>query len=252
MQNIIARNTVLGAIAAIFTLTTTSASAAIVTITYDGVVSSGFDQTGVFGPANTALDGDAFRVVYKFDTSQGVANLSPTYNTIYGGSAIGTTSPWLRTVATINGVSTNVNGGFYSEIVGSNIGNFSVQFASVVDSVQMTDINNITTVGQDQISTIAYGYPGNLPATIDQPFYVNTTGDLVSGNLSIFDYVSDANGNYISARFANADLATTSITETIDGGVPEPATWVVLMLGFGAAGAVLRRRGQGPMSTRHG
>lgn len=40
------------------------------------------------------------------------------------------------------------------------------------------------------------------------------------------------------------DLTITPIT-----GVPEPATWAMLMLGLGAIGAVLRRRGVGGLSS---
>ncbi len=37
-------------------------------------------------------------------------------------------------------------------------------------------------------------------------------------------------------------LQEVAFAEGVTGGVPEPATWAMMILGFGAAGSVLRRR----------
>jgi hypothetical protein len=66
-----------------------------------------------------------------------------------------------------------------------------------------------------------------------------------SGNVSVFwlfDF-GTIGANYITLDhtrgFSNAALYTTG---TPPSGVPEPATWAMMLVGFGAAGAGLRRR----------
>jgi hypothetical protein len=50
-------------------------------------------------------------------------------------------------------------------------------------------------------------------------------------------------GNYIlAAGTANGDIAGGGGGGGGNGGIPEPATWSLMILGFGAAGAMLRRR----------
>ena len=57
----------------------------------------------------------------------------------------------------------------------------------------------------------------------------------------------DINGNFVSfaaldpgSRYENWTFASQDIVPT--GGVPEPATWAMLISGFGAAGSMIRRR----------
>ena len=59
-----------------------------------------------------------------------------------------------------------------------------------------------------------------------------------------------ANGVYETITFGanqHGFLTVSGIGDTggggATGGVPEPATWALMILGFGAAGAALRRRG---------
>ena len=55
-----------------------------------------------------------------------------------------------------------------------------------------------------------------------------------TGTLELF-YWDSNNGD-------NTEHVTASITQPGGGGVPEPATWTMLISGFGLAGAMLRRR----------
>src|ERR1700730_7174197 len=96
----------------------------IVYVTYTGIVSYGYDQTGVFGPANTFLTGDPYTTTYTFDTTKGVTYSSPTYNYALGGygSATGQPSPSLGAVVTINGHSVAIGGMDFGQILGLNVG----------------------------------------------------------------------------------------------------------------------------------
>src|SRR5262249_33867981 len=92
----------------------------IVYVTYAGTVSYGYDQTGVFGPANTSLTGDTFIATYAFNTDVGVTYSSSTYNYALGGygSATGQPSPSLGATITIDGHSVDVTGADFGQIYG--------------------------------------------------------------------------------------------------------------------------------------
>jgi hypothetical protein len=57
----------------------------------------------------------------------------------------------------------------------------------------------------------------------------------------VFDFLTPTSSvtTQFGATLSNARLFS---TETFTGGVPEPATWALMILGFGGAGAALRRR----------
>jgi hypothetical protein len=44
------------------------------------------------------------------------------------------------------------------------------------------------------------------------------------------------------AQFITSNLALAPAPSNLNPGAPEPSTWALLVLGFGAAGAALRRR----------
>ncbi len=86
-----------------------SASAAIVTVTYQGIVSYGIDETGVFGAANTVLSGNDFTVIYTVNDATPGATFS--FNPPFSSRAFGAVSA----VVTINHHSLFIAGDFSSE-----------------------------------------------------------------------------------------------------------------------------------------
>jgi hypothetical protein len=58
----------LGAFTGLALLMAASPAWADVLVVYTGAVSSGADQTGVFGPSGSSLDGDSFIVTYVCST----------------------------------------------------------------------------------------------------------------------------------------------------------------------------------------
>jgi hypothetical protein len=74
--------------------------------------------------------------------------------------------------------------------------------------------------------------------SVDAP--ISTPGGF---NAFQFRGISRASADIYGFRFGGSYLlATGTATGVVTGGVPEPATWAMMILGFGAAGSMIRRR----------
>jgi hypothetical protein len=92
--------------------TVAPASSATINVTYTGVIRSGLDVTGVFGPTNTDLTGDGYVANYIFDTGIGQIFDTPIYKNVVGGpiSFVFQPTPSLGSVITINNHSFTIAG----------------------------------------------------------------------------------------------------------------------------------------------
>ena len=101
----------------LFVAVTPQAQATVVYVTYTGTLSAGYDQTGVFGSPGTSLSGDAFNLLFTFDSAKGYFYHDTAGGIIaeqlYGGSAYPISSPG-KAVLTINDNSKTVNGDYFS------------------------------------------------------------------------------------------------------------------------------------------
>ncbi|WP_293906360.1 PEPxxWA-CTERM sorting domain-containing protein [Phenylobacterium sp.] len=70
---------------------------------------------------------------------------------------------------------------------------------------------------------------------------VTANGDQGVGRRVSFDF-GDFNVNKVEFSSAGNSFEFDSIAGQLRGGVPEPATWTMLILGFGAVGTLVRRR----------
>jgi hypothetical protein len=81
---------------------------------------------------------------------------------------------------------------------------------------------------------------------------IENPGITVTGSDEVNDYITHyknhAKGDPLSADQIHAVFANDFGHQAFAyaGGVPEPATWTMMILGFGGVGAVLRRRRQAP------
>ena len=83
----------------------------------------------------------------------------------------------------------------------------------------------------------------NIVTSIDytQPLDYTTTGDEFFNGGSFNFFLFDPSQNAV-VRNARGDLRNTRVTITpLGNAVPEPKTWAMMIAGFGAAGAALRR-----------
>lgn len=225
------------AAAAALSLLAGSASATILTVTFTGTLSEGYDQTGRFGAAGTDLTGAAFSVVEYFDTTKGVYN-PPPFESISGGTDNGIPgSPGSGSV-TVNGVSASIAGGAISFLSRgqSSIGTF------VYDHEVAGDVE--TYGGISAHLNYGAGPPGG-------DFTTNFHGDCLGVDTcyGVFNFGSFINlPNHGSETYYTDSgkflISTFDITGGTDpvSGVPEPATWAMMLVGFGMAGATVRRR----------
>ena len=118
-----------------------NASATIVEVEYTGVVRSGTDGGGLFGPQGADLTRQPFVLDFIFDTNIGVVTRQPTLNVIVGGSDAGSpfdVSPNLSAEIEINGrTSPKIVGSVFSVMQAANgkPGNVNQQLHSASDGV---------------------------------------------------------------------------------------------------------------------
>lgn len=116
------------------------------------------------------------------------------------------------------------------------------------EPVSMEGVQALITV-HDFVNNVTRSFPGIFPDT-------NTTSPLAPGGYQNSERLSfgfvdplynpnQSNTFSVNLQLTGVPSGTMSLTETITqggGAVPEPATWALMILGFGSAGAALRRR----------
>ena len=124
-----------------------------------------------------------------------------------------------------------------------------VSFVNALNGYTAQNITGITgTFNGSTITGLAPGFMGaNNLFYLDGPFFVDgnglgfTTAAGVSANLFV------TNGTNYRVNTQGAGLLTGLVTAratpvSVAAAVPEPATWAMMLIGFGAVGVALRRR----------
>jgi hypothetical protein len=216
-----------------------AASAATWTTTYTGVVTSGSD-IGSFGIGCVAcLDGDisgfAFTATFITNSATPGATVTPGPNSLLVSGS--TPASPVSASITINGQTLFLGGDSGSQFLSD-------------DGVEQKASHSARTFFSSYFQDEEGGLFGS---TIDDFLSLQVTG-LGDGNLntlppgvigtgSLSQFRDFASGFIGVSANSGADLAITSVATSFVGDpVPEPATWGLMILGFGAAGAALRRR----------
>jgi hypothetical protein len=166
------------------------ALADIIHLTVTGTVAAGpasYDQNGLFGQAGSSLTGDAFTIVFTFDTGLGTTVSNPSINNLYGGTYYGTISPALGATVTINGYSAHITGAFIGQLFGASGSAFGATIYDY-DSTTPGEAN-----APEQYAYVDLtNYVELLPSSITTPFsYTVTSQDIAYGEVS-FDYTTYA------------------------------------------------------------
>lgn len=230
-----------------------AAQAAIITITVEGTLSSGRDDFNYFG-AGTSLAGQQASIVFTFDDETPDAYVEPGLLWGYGPDrSPGSNYSPGSAIATINGVQLDIGGDYRSQY-GKNIApgtaTDDIQAIAYDDGYVRSDSGEV--LESYWRYGYVYGYGPELLDSID----LRESLQLISGQPGVFlrgyiqyqvwDYVAHQQTQYVDAMFDTNNMVLT-IEGPDDGvappgGVPEPASWALMMAGFGLAGGVLRHR----------
>jgi hypothetical protein len=115
---------------------------------------------------------------------------------------------------------------------------FSSFFGNVSTGTEGDIFENLMALDGDYQQSIDGGSLSNyLPATTDEAGLAAFFGQVQP--MAWYESVSDANFNVVAEYTGTATLVSFSGGA---GAAPEPAEWALMLLGFGAMGAALRRR----------
>jgi hypothetical protein len=215
------------------------AAAAIITVTVTGTVHDGFDQSGMFGAANTDLAGAIFSVVEYFDTTKGqlvLGGSGGTSDALAGGFAFnGLPSPGSATV-TINGMSALVSGNAIGLLQSRTVGTKGFSTVTQVDIGDHVTTENGLGLQLSPGTPLHFlnGWHSDCPVADD-----------CRGSFYFTQYAYTTNpgvpsGGYIYQNLGTFELDTFDVS--VSGAVPEPATWAMMIAGFGLVGWAMRRR----------
>ena len=230
---------------------TVPARAAIVDVTYTGIITQGADQTGVFGIVDTnggAYVGYNYTANYVFNTSIGITASTPTENLVYGGTYYNTPSPLLSASVTVNGVTATIltNGPQYlnNDDIDAGIlpqyrlGPGSTQQASAEYVYLNYDPKTNTGIyTNNQLTNLITNPTEQIPISITGNFtYKVGPNDMTDG---YFQLVTEDLGVGITTdTYFTADLTSVTLTNV----TPLPSTWLMLLSGFAGLGFFAYRR----------
>ena len=212
------------------------AAAAPVTYTYTGTVDHGADDFGLFGVGGASLSGAAFTAVFTRDDA-----LAPDGIVVGAFSSSITEFDGLGAVTgviTINGVAYNVAPGL-SQQNQYDDGIYEA-FSHIVEGGGAH-----LGLGGGTLGTLAplaaYDYlAGGDYHTLASFSSANTPGFEMFGS---FDFsAKDMEGRSFASLRATQLVVSPNPGVPTGGAVPEPATWAMMILGFGGVGCTLRRR----------
>lgn len=229
-----------GIIAALIPLQ--QAVATVIVTRWTGTLSGGTDYPNLFGLGyNQSLNGLAFTAVYTTDDTIVGGTISRDVYSSGISSGGGLNRVWAKSttaVLTINGHSFSFSGP-------------SVDYADF-DVINRLPVFAADGSGIDYVQNwveSSYGGPQGRGFLINNFVQSKTVDFLHSPDYRAPFSVTPAAGIAFSGGFAIdggavgsfSNFVTTGVTTTV-GGVPEPASWALLLTGFGVVGAAARRR----------
>ena len=209
------------------------AAAAVYVTTWTGTLVNGLDRTGEFGRLGRTLDGLAFSAVFTLDdAAPGVrTTLTANSSTIEGIGAQGVTAG-----VTIDGHTLQFGRAATPDFEVSTGGArefFQPNYNFFHEEVRGGFRDNSYISADVQSTTVHFLTSPNFRT----PFVASGPGLTFAGGFSV--------NNNALGHVAYSDFLITRVETVLRpqaGAVPEPSSWALMIVGFGAAGAMLRRR----------
>lgn len=206
------------------------ASAKIITVTLKGTSENVNDNANVFGQGIGTLTNLPFIATFQINTAVGVDayggystnsifNANPPF-AVSGSLSIGGSAPF--TVA-----GSNYSGAHETVSTNPFFGTTTVDYNLLTDDSVGLRLDN-------QLYVDLSG--ADLPTSLTQPI----TLALNPNDFNSVTFTDEVSGGFLPDAIGN--LNPTSLTVSVAGAVPEPATWLSMLLGFALLGAGLRRR----------
>lgn len=212
------------------------ASAAIMKATYVGHVYDGIDYAGVFGQAGADLAGSAFEFSVTYDTAAGIIGSVNTPGITALNLYTTATAPAVSSTYRIGATTVSPAGlnGYYP---------FAAQVAHFDAGLGYTaSICNYSGASDNSAFAACFSTNDAIPDDLVTPFTATTStfpsfvqGRFIGGGGPANTYVLYGTPESVVVTKLGDSVA-------VDTAVPEPETWALMILGFGAAGAGLRRR----------
>ncbi|HEY0437051.1 MAG TPA: PEPxxWA-CTERM sorting domain-containing protein [Phenylobacterium sp.] len=206
--------------------------AAVQVATYTGIIMSGTDDRSLFGGGD--LTGDHFTAVLTYDTSIGLRGQDhnhPAYDDLKN-ATFPVAFPLISTEFTVNGHTFDFFSDTFAQVRTGDAG--TIGFALHGDQAGPIEF---------RAAILLIARAAHLPTDLDKGFDGDTGGETF-GNFNIRneDFTPPDHGPYDITQGVLRTLHY-HVTGPIDPiGTPEPATWALMLTGFGLAGAGLRRR----------
>lgn len=215
------------------------ASAALVVATYTGTA-TGADDLGVFGGG--MFTDAAFTAVIQYDTTQGTRT-----TTAFGDSlAASGTNPFIEASLTIGGTTYTwapVTSGSASVSFGSG------QHQIIVDNVDVQPFGDLYTTFSRHLELVTFPVPG-LSSIDSYANYSDADPGLWSNARFAATTITNPQTQEYTQTVSQFSLTASNVSVEVNGAIPEPSTWALMIVGFGSAGAMLRRRQLATSATR--
>lgn len=210
-------------------MASSSASAATVVTRFSGTVAGGYDNTGLSGVTGSAVSGLPYEVVFRFNVKQpGATVLSEQGLNAISGSGPSSMGSTLITV-----------GAFTWELAAE--GGYNLLYRS----------DGTVNGGLHEVYATATGFTGSTYRGYIEAF-VHSSVDAFTASPNYDDplspYTSAPGGSQFWFHYTYGgdqeilvyNLGSPSTVSVTVSGVPEPATWALMIFGFGLTGSVLR------------